>query len=166
MSEQLPIIVGISLVIGIVSLCLGAYVLIRFIRIDKKSKLFFSGKDGQGLEELILSNIDEIRAINKDIQELFEISNQINGLAGRGLHRLGIVRFNPFNDIGGDQSFSVAMLDGKNSGFVISSLHSRDGNRVYVKPISQGKSSKYPLTEEETTAIGLAIKSINNQEKH
>lgn len=166
MTEQLPIISGLSLILGIISLLLGVYISIRFFRIDKKSKIFFSGKDGQGLEELILSNIQETKAINKDVQELFEISNQLHGLASRGMHRLGIVRFNPFNDIGGDQSFSVAMLDGRNSGFVISSLHSRDGNRVYVKPISQGKSSKYPLTDEETTAIGLAVKSINNQEKH
>ena len=58
--------------------------------------------------------------------------------------------------MGGDQSFSVALLDGENSGVVISALHTREGNRVYAKPVEKGKAVKYPLTEEEQEAIKKA----------
>ncbi len=91
-----------------------------------------------------------------EIQELFETSNRIGNLAMRGLHKVGIVRYNPFKDLGGDQSFAIALLDGKNSGLVISSLHTREGTRVYAKPISAGDSKKYALTEEEKQAIKIA----------
>ena len=61
-----------------------------------------------------------------------------------------------FGDIGGDQSFALALLDGKNSGIVISSLHTREGTRIYSKPIIKGESEKYTLTEEEKQAIKTA----------
>jgi hypothetical protein len=71
------------------------------------------------------------------------------------LQKIGIVRFNPFKEIGGDQSFSIALLDGKDSGIVLTSLYSPQGNRIYAKPIEQGK-SKYHLSEEEKKAIERA----------
>jgi len=46
-----------------------------------------------------------------------------------------VVRFNPFSEVGGDQSFSIALMDGNNDGFMITALYTRDGNRVYAKPI-------------------------------
>jgi hypothetical protein len=72
------------------------------------------------------------------------------------VHKVGVVRFNPFKDLGGDQSFSIALLDGENNGVVVSSLHTREGNRVYAKPVELGKAVKHPLTEEEQEAIKKA----------
>lgn len=105
----------------------------------------------------MLNHSNEIIALDKEIQELFEISNKIHALAKSSIHKVGIIRFNPFKDIGGDQSFAVALLDGKNSGITISSLHTREGTRIYSKPILKGESEKYTLTEEEKTAIKNAI---------
>ena len=73
------------------------------------------------------------------------------------IHKVGIIRFNPFGDIGGDQSFSVALLDGKNTGIVISSLHTKEGTRVYSKPIVKGEADKYVLTEEEKKVVKIAM---------
>ncbi|NTV41155.1 MAG: DUF4446 family protein, partial [Candidatus Moranbacteria bacterium] len=81
------------------------------------------------------------------------ISNRIHSLALKSIHKVGIVRFNPFKDIGGDQSFALALLDGKDCGIVISSLHTREGTRIYSKPVIKGISEKYTLTEEEKNAI-------------
>jgi hypothetical protein len=118
--------------------------------------MLFSGKEAKDLESIILAHTKEISELDKEIQELFEISNKIHALAQRSIHKVGIVRFNPFKDIGGDQSFALALLDGKNSGLVISSLHTREGTRIYSKPIIQGESGKYTLTEEEKSAIKTA----------
>jgi hypothetical protein len=145
-----------SLITAIISLLLALILFFKFLKLKKKNELFFSGKDGKGLESVILSQAEEIKDMDKEIQELFEISNKINNLALRSLHKVGVIRFNPFKDIGGDQSFAIALLDGKNSGVVISSLHTREGTRVYAKPVTKGESNKYPLAEEEKQAIKIA----------
>ncbi len=73
------------------------------------------------------------------------------------VQRVGLVRFNPFQDVGGDQSFSLALLDGDGNGVVISSLHSRAVTRTYAKPIIGGKSLRHDLSQEEERAIAQAI---------
>ena len=71
--------------------------------------------------------------------------------------KVGIIRYNPFKDIGGDQSFSIALLDASDSGVVVTSHYGRDVNRVYAKPLEKGK-SKYSLSQEEEQAIAGALK--------
>jgi hypothetical protein len=136
--------------------------LLMFFQIKKMSrfsKSFFAGKNGSDLEQIILSQQKEIKSLDKDIQELFEASNKIYTLAHHGLHKIGVIRFNPFKELGGNQSFVVALLDGNKSGVVISSLHTREGTRIYSKPVIEGKSEKYALTEEEKKAINEATVS-------
>jgi len=73
---------------------------------------------------------------------------------------VGIIRFNPFSEVGGDQSFSLALLNESNDGVVITSLYTRQENRVYGKPIKNGQ-SEYTLSEEEKQAIEKAKNSKN-----
>jgi hypothetical protein len=70
--------------------------------------------------------------------------------------RVGLVRFNPFEDTGGNQSFALALLDGRGDGFVVSSLHARAGTRVYAKSISRG-TSEAALSNEEAEALKQAL---------
>lgn len=77
------------------------------------------------------------------------------------LQKVGIVRFNPFREIGGEQSFSIALLDANRNGVVITSHYGRESNRVYAKPIEGGK-SKYQLSKEENEAINKATKFNNS----
>jgi len=145
-----------SLVLGIILLVLNLVLFLKLSSIRRQNKILFSGKDAKSLEAVILKQTDELKDVDKEIQELFEISNKINNLALHSIHKIGIIRYNPFKDIGGDQSFAVALLDGKNSGLVISSLHTREGTRVYAKPVAKSESKKYPFTEEEKQAIKIA----------
>ena len=97
-------------------------------------------------------------------KEVEKISQGLEGLEKQGnssIQKVGIVRYNPFSNVGGDQSFSLAVLDGNNDGVVITSYYIREGNRVYGKPISGGKSD-YSLSEEEKQAI---IKAQNGKER-
>lgn len=119
-------------------------------------KELFKGKKHPDLEELLISHEKNIKILDRDIQELYNISNQINDLALSGIHKFSSIRFNPFKDLGGDQSFSIALLNGKNDGMVITSLYTREGTRVYSKSISNGESEKHPLTEEERQAVKSA----------
>jgi len=72
--------------------------------------------------------------------------------------KASLLRFNPFEDSGGDQSFVIALLDGADNGFILSSLHSRSGTRIYAKDIKNGKSATYALTKEEKEALEKALR--------
>jgi hypothetical protein len=147
--------------IGIILALIGLiFTIWNFLKINKTQKnleILFSGKKAVDLESVLLKHSTEIVALDKEIQELFEISNTIHNLSQKSIHKVGIIRFNPFKDIGGDQSFAIALLDGKDCGITMSSLHTREGTRIYAKPIVKGESEKYTLTEEEKAAIKAAI---------
>ena len=107
-------------------------------------------------------NLGEILTILRKLEEkVGGLSLEVENLKKEikfPIQKFAIVRFNPFSNIGSDQSFSIALLDGKNNGFVITSLYSREGNRIFAKPIEKGNSI-YPLSKEEKEAIEKAIKS-------
>jgi hypothetical protein len=137
---------------------LVAWNIVIQIKLKRQKSNVLSENRAADLEKLLLGQDKSLKLLDKDIQELYNISNQINNLAFKSLHRVGMVRFNPFKDVGGDQSFSLALLNGKNSGFTISSLYTREGTRIYCKAIVDGKTEKYPLTEEEKKSIQMAMK--------
>lgn len=70
--------------------------------------------------------------------------------------KVGLIRFNPFSDTGGTQSFTVALLDANNSGLVMTSLYGRTGNRWYVKEVDRAKGRGIELSKEEVSAIDRA----------
>lgn len=104
------------------------------------------------LERLLKDTREEGERIDEILKRLEKAEK--DGLSH--VQKVGLVRFNPFAETGGDQSFVLALLDGEGSGFVISSLHSRDSTRLYAKPVKKGKASGYELSAEEKRAIKQA----------
>lgn len=155
--NNLPWILFGLVTVLIILVMVVVYLLIKVKGLTRKSAILFEGKNGKSLENLMLKNSEDIKEMDSEIQELYNISNQVHNLALSSIHKVGIIRFNPFGDIGGDQSFSVAFLDGKNTGVVISSLHTKEGTRVYSKPIIKGEADKYVLTEEEKKVVNIAM---------
>lgn len=133
------------------------FLLIRLRHLRTNLRILFSGKEARDLEHILIDQAKEVKDLDQEIQELFEISNRLRELCLRSLHKTNVVRFNPFKEVGGNQSFSVVLLDGKNSGVLISSLHTREGTRVYAKPVLCGGPDGFPFTEEEKQAIHQAI---------
>ncbi|MEA2677828.1 MAG: hypothetical protein QOJ81_1969 [Chloroflexota bacterium] len=86
-----------------------------------------------------------------DIDRVNRLANQLEG----AMQRVGVVRYNPFEDTGSNQSFVLAMLDGRGDGFVLSSLHSRQATRMFLKPVSGGKPDS-AISAEEAEAIKIA----------
>ncbi len=94
----------------------------------------------------------------RNTKEINELHKKINALEAEGkLHvqKVGLMRFNPFKELGGDHSFSLAILDGEDTGIIITSLHTRDRTRVYMKSIKKGKSDT-ELSDEEKKALAKA----------
>lgn len=125
-------------------------------KIKKKSQIFFAGKDAKNLEEIILEQVEKSRIIEGSILKLQDMDRKITEQLSFALQKVGVVRFNPFGDVGGNQSFVVAMLDNHNSGVIILSLYSRDGVRIYGKPVKDGQ-SEYKLSGEEEEALKKAM---------
>lgn len=151
--ESLAALLGGEIVLFLVVILLW----VQNRRLKNKLHTFFSGKSAQDLEKVLLSQLKETKELDLEIQELFEISNRLRELGMKSIHKTAVMRFNPFKEVGSNQSFCVALLDGKNSGVVISSLHTREGTRVYSKPVVLGKENHFPLTEEEKATIAQAI---------
>ncbi len=95
-------------------------------------------------------------------KDLVNLSSKLMEVEKSGLshvQKVELLRYNPYDDTGGDQSFSLAMLDSNGNGTVLTSLHARSGTRVFAKPVSLGKGSKYRLSEEEEKVVEEAMKS-------
>ena len=112
-------------------------------------------------------DIKEVLGEFKKTQEQLEIlSKNLADLQKKSklsIQRVGMVRFNPFNEVGSNQSFSLALLDDNNDGLVITSLYTRQENRIYGKPVKDG-SSEYTLSNEEKQAIEKAIKPNDDKQ--
>ena len=128
--------------------------------LNKKLQIFWGSKTGADIESLLVQQVTDLKLLDSEIQELFEISNRLRELGLKSIHKFGVLRFNPFKEVGSNQSFSLALLDGKNNGAVISSLHTREGTRVYAKPIKNAEADGFPLTDEEREVIQQALNGI------
>lgn len=113
---------------------------------------------GRGLWKKLAreAKLERLEDSQKALMEVKEVLEKQGAAAQKHFQKVGIVRFNPFADSGGDQSFALALMDGHDSGFVISSLHSRQETRIYLKPVANGKGKEFPLSKEEEQAIKIA----------
>jgi len=149
----------IFLLLGAVILILiviNAFLLRYFYQTNQKiDELLEKGKI-KDFKDIFLSQKEKNSDLEEKIKDAFLKIKNLEDICETTLRKTGIVRFNPFNDIGGNQSFVIALLDNKNNGFVISSLFVKDGNRVYTKAIKNGKSD-HLLSEEEKEALKRAI---------
>ena len=93
----------------------------------------------------------------QDLDKLKEHLFKVEDLSLRHIQRVELFRYNPYDDTGGDQSFSLALLDDKGSGIVLTSLHARSGTRVFAKPVLLGKGAKHRLSDEEEKVVEGAM---------
>ena len=124
-------------------------------KIKKRTRSFFASSEGKDLEEIIYKQIKKTNEVDYEIKKIAEDNKKIKNNLAECIQKVGVIRFNPFGDVGGNQSFVIALLDNSLSGVIIQSLYSREGVRVYSKQIKEGK-SEYTLGKEEEEAIKMA----------
>jgi hypothetical protein len=134
----------------------GIIALVKIRTYHKTLSALCAGKKGVALEGIVMDNNKRIHEFDTEIHELFQISNMINAHAHKALHKIGLVKFNPFHDYSGNQSFALALLNSKDNGIIISSIHTREGARIYTKEIQNGAPVNNELTTEEKEAITKA----------
>ena len=145
----------ISLLLAILALGGVVLLLARQQRLLGQYQHLMTGTSGGNLEETLHEHIAQIRGATDQVKTIDQQVRRLENASHFNLQHVGLVRFNPFRDTGGDQSFALALVDDHGHGVVLSSLHARDMTRVYAKSL-QGWESKYTLTDEEVQAIDLA----------
>ncbi|RJR25153.1 DUF4446 family protein [Candidatus Microgenomates bacterium] len=136
---------------------LGAitFLLVRIYRTFSRLTKGASDKDLKTLLEELLGQVKKNQEKDTDLEKsLLETQKE----ALLHIQKVGLIRYNPFADTGGNQSFVLALLDGNNNGVVITSLHSRESTRVFSKPVIAGKESEFEFSKEEVQAISEAQK--------
>ncbi|HEX9268542.1 MAG TPA: DUF4446 family protein [Candidatus Limnocylindria bacterium] len=126
-------------------------------RLRRRLRRILSDDGSAGLDEVLAGHAQRIEQLAGRVDALNALQRELEGAMRLSLQKVGIVRFNPFPDTGGDQSFAIALLDQSGTGVVLSSLHSRSDTRVFAKQVTHGR-SKHALSDEEQDAIRQALK--------
>ena len=143
-------------IISIVSLILAIVAICKMGHTRKKYENFMEGKDARSLEPLLkerFKEIEDLKRINaKNVKNIKFLLDKIH----YSYQKVGIVKYDAFHEMGGKLSFALTMLDNKNNGFIINSMHSREGCYMYIKEIVAGE-SYIELGEEEAESLEKAI---------
>lgn len=127
-------------------------------RIKIKYNRFMNGLSDRNMEELLETCLGGVNLVNAKNREIELKINAIERTLIQCVQKVGIVRFNAFDNVGSDLSFAIALLDNNDSGVVISGIYARDSSSCYAKPVSSAK-SRYTLSAEEIQAIDIARKT-------
>lgn len=142
---------------------------LRIRKLHTDLGVFFSGtQEAKDFESVVIENIRKTQQLEKNIQDLASFGDSVYRLASKSTYKIGLVRFNPFKDIGGNQSFALSFLDKEKTGVVLSSLYTREGTRVYAKPVFKGNALHgYDFSHEEKLAVAQAsIQKIKGFQKN
>ena len=147
-----------AIVLVLAALCLLMIVMLQSLQVSRLSQRIeqlTGGAEGGDLESVLGQYLGTVREMGRDVDELTARMAVVESAARHHFSREALVRFNPFPDTGGNQSFALALLDESEDGVVISSLHSRTGTRIYAKAVTAGKTDT-SLSAEEQMALDEA----------
>jgi len=140
------------LYISIGNAVLVLVVLVWLIVTNKRLNKLTRGNSSDNLEAIIKDNNKLITEILSEQESVHSKIGTLRKQLRKTVQKVKVLRFNPFKEMGGNQSFSIALLDEDDNGVVVSSLYARDNVNIFAKPITNG-SSEHKLTEEEKTVI-------------
>ncbi len=149
-----------ALVIGLMAVVVALVIVVvsgarRTRRLDVRLMGITRGSEGRSLEAILDAHLEKVFAVSRELDEVAARTAILEKAQPRAFQRVGLVRYNPFEETGGNQSFALALLDANGDGWILSSLHARSGTRVYAKAIKAGRAES-GLSAEETAAIQQA----------
>lgn len=132
-------------------------------KIRKKYDAFMIGKNAESLEDTLITRIQQVEDLLENEKKNRENIQVISDALKNTFQKVGMVKYDAFHEMGGKLSFSLALLDQKNDGFIINAMHSREGCYTYIKEIVNGNSI-IVLAEEEKEALGIAMGTDKKKE--
>ena len=148
----MPLIILISVGFAIVGIWM-IFLTLFAVRLSNHYNGLVKDTNKRTLQTMLETLLKDMEVTKKDIEILKDRCDTIIQDGSWHIQKIGLLRFNPFKDTGGDQSFILALLDEKDTGVVISGLYSRAGTRWYAKKIKNGKGVEHELSDEERQAI-------------
>lgn len=128
----------------------------KYNRLKSSYASFMRGKDGKNLEKSILEKFNELDVVTNIARQNRQDVKEIYRRLQDGYQKVGIVKYDAFNEMGGKLSFALTLLDGNNNGYIINAMHSREGCYTYIKEIVKGQ-SYIELAEEEAESLERAV---------
>ena len=149
------------LVLGLVAAVVGMLIWVALLqrseaRLRRRLHRVLPDGEATSLDQILEQQLRRIDTLGERLDALNKLHHELEKITQRTIQKVGVVRYNPFADTGGDQSLAIALLDSEGSGVVVSSLHSRTDTRVFAKAVQSGR-SRYPLSDEEQDAIRKAL---------
>ena len=148
------------IILGLAGFCIILFILVivnmvQTSKMKKKYKKFMSGKNAKSLEEILVKRLNQIDSlVDANATNEKNIKKVVNNMKFT-FQKVGLVKYDAFNEMGGKLSFSLALLNASNDGFVLNAVHSREGCYTYIKEIIDGNSI-IVLAEEEQEALNMA----------
>ena len=155
------IIILMITTIGLIGVIMYLYRTVQ--KIDERYKAFMKGEDGKTLERSFMRKFNQIEKMNDITTTLTEDIKKLEDVKNRSLIKYGIVKYDAFDDVGGKLSFSLALLDQTDTGFVLNAIHSKENCFLYIKEVMNGE-SYIILSDEEVQALRIARKYGDDKE--
>ena len=149
------IIIGLTAVVLILFIMIIVNI-VQMKKLKRNYKIFMSGNSAKNLEDTLIKRLDQIDSLIEANEENEQHIQLLFGKMRRTYQKMGLIKYDAFHEMGGKLSFSLAMLDEKDNGFIINAMHTRDGCYTYIKEIVKGE-SYIVLGEEEKEALRQAV---------
>ncbi len=130
--------------------------LVSTSKMKDRYRKIMKGTNNKNLEELLVSSLDKIDNMEEVTNEVKDMCNKTSNKVSSCVQKVAMQRYKAFEDIGSDLSYSIALLDGRNNGVIITSIYSRNESITYAKPIDDGI-SRYDLSQEENNVLHQAV---------
>lgn len=162
--EVVLLIVTIALLLAVIVLLASVTtVKKRLARMERRYSRFMRGKDMRGMEEMVVQRFAEIDSLKKGTKMVADNLAAIGEMGEMSFQKVGIVKYDAFEDTGGNMSFALALLTKRNNGFILNSVHGKEGSYTYLKEIIKGE-SYVALGKEEQEALDKAKNQDNFME--
>ncbi|MBO8125673.1 MAG: DUF4446 family protein [Firmicutes bacterium] len=155
-TEYLPLIFVALVVLMVISLVIFFRAYLKFAKLNSHLEEML-GADGHDLTSLVNKYLETVSEFKEKAADLDTRLTNLENWKAHALQKVALKRYNAFDGVGGDQSFSLALLKGNGEGVILSGLYGRDETRVYAKPVKDG-TSEYPLSDEEVETLKAASK--------
>lgn len=155
-SQYSAIIIIIISSITVILLLMNIVALRSISKLKQKYRKMIRGNDNKNIEEVINKYLDEVEKIKENNDNLMNQYGAITSKLNRSVQKTAVTRYRAFDDVGGDLSFSLALLDDENNGVILTSIYGRNESTVYAKPIDNGI-SRYDMSDEEKEVLDIAM---------
>jgi hypothetical protein len=148
--------IAVSMLIGVISLIIAINANARYKKLYRQYDYFMRGKDAETLEDYFVDLQKHVEDLEVEDQKNKDMMRILNKNIRASFQKFGMIKYNAFGGMGGNMSFTMAMLDYTNTGFVINSVHSREGCFLYIKEVDAG-TTEVELGAEEKLALEQAL---------